>query len=30
MIAAKQLVKSYAIELWCGGRFVVKIEPNPK
>jgi hypothetical protein len=27
---AKQLVKSYAIELWCGGRFVVKIEPNPK
>ena len=27
---AKQLVKSYAIELWCGERFVVKIEPNPK
>ncbi len=27
---AKQLVTSYAIELWCGERFVAKIEAKPK
>jgi len=26
---AKQLVKSYAIELWCGERFVAKLDPEP-
>jgi hypothetical protein len=27
---ALRLVKSYTIELWCGERFVAKIEPKPK
>jgi hypothetical protein len=27
---AKQLVTSYAIELWCGERFVAKLEPKPE
>jgi hypothetical protein len=27
---AKQLVSSRVIELWCGERFVAKIEPKPK
>jgi hypothetical protein len=27
---AKQLVKSHPIELWCGERFVAKLEPGPK
>jgi hypothetical protein len=27
---AKRLVKGYTIELWCGERFVAKIEPKPK
>jgi hypothetical protein len=27
---AKQLVASYPIELWCGGRFVAKLEPKPE
>jgi hypothetical protein len=26
---AKQLVFSRVIELWCGGRFVAKLEPKP-
>jgi len=25
---AKQLVKGYAIELWCGERFVAKFDPG--
>jgi hypothetical protein len=27
---AKRLVKGYTIELWCGERFVAKIEPKPE
>ena len=27
---AKQLVSSRMIELWCGERFVARIEPKPK
>jgi hypothetical protein len=27
---AKQLVTGCAIELWCGERFVAKLEPGPK
>jgi hypothetical protein len=27
---AKQLATRYAIELWCGERFVAKIQPKPK
>ena len=27
---ARQLVIGHAIELWCGARFVVKLEPRPE
>ena len=27
---AKKLVTTYTIELWCGGRFVAKLEPKPE
>ncbi len=27
---AKKLVTDFAIELWCGERFVARIEPRPK
>ena len=29
-IWAKRLVTDFTIELWCGERFVARIEPKPK